>query len=519
MLLSTAYSQFKYEDAFYELEEAIKERDYFHNIKVRRIDSLMNSNEIHEFSGQLRLFNEYSVFIYDSALKYAISLYQLGTENKNPEQLNIARLKLAFTFLAGGYFAEASDSLNVLQKVHLPPNYLPEYYFISARTNFERAEFLNDNHYSLIYDSLGVQACNNAIRVSEQNSSIYLSMQSLLYIRNNKPAMAIKLYEDVLLNQPEDYSLHDYAIIASSISFAYQQVGNTEKSLDLIARAATADIYAATKETVALRVLAEEFFQAGEVKKAYEYIRIALEEATFYEANHRKIQISNILPIIEKEHLSQLAQQRKRLLISLVILATSLTLVVILVLIIATQYSKIKSGRSDLEKANKQLTTVNLKLREVSQIKDFYIGHFFKAVTDNIEKTEKLKKVIHRLMTTQNYSEIKTQLKSIDIKLERENLFLDFDESFLSIFPNFMEQLNALFSEGKKIVIEDNKKLPPEVRIVALFRLGINDAGKMARILNYSENTIYTYKTRLRKMSRYSKEEFESRIMEIKAVD
>jgi len=48
--------------------------------------------------------------------------------------------------------------------------------------------------------------------------------------------------------------------------------------------------------------------------------------------------------------------------------------------------------------------------------------------------------------------------------------------------------------------------------------LGITENETIAKILNYSVNTIYTYKTKVKNRSFVPNEEFEDRIMHIKAV-
>ncbi|MDE5903174.1 MAG: hypothetical protein K2H21_08165, partial [Muribaculaceae bacterium] len=60
--------------------------------------------------------------------------------------------------------------------------------------------------------------------------------------------------------------------------------------------------------------------------------------------------------------------------------------------------------------------------------------------------------------------------------------------------------------------------LTPEMRIFALIRLGITDNNAIARFLNYSINTINTYKTKAKKRSIVANEEFEERIMQIRSV-
>ena len=52
------------------------------------------------------------------------------------------------------------------------------------------------------------------------------------------------------------------------------------------------------------------------------------------------------------------------------------------------------------------------------------------------------------------------------------------------------------------------------MRIFALIRLGITKNEDLARSLNYSVNTIKSYKTRVLNAARYDKEEFYKRLKE-----
>jgi DNA-binding NarL/FixJ family response regulator len=89
---------------------------------------------------------------------------------------------------------------------------------------------------------------------------------------------------------------------------------------------------------------------------------------------------------------------------------------------------------------------------------------------------------------------------------------------FLRIFPNFVSRFNALFAPEDQIRLKENELLNIDLRIFALIRLGITDNEKIAQILEYSVNTIYAYKTRIKNRSTVPNEEFETRILEISGI-
>jgi hypothetical protein len=257
-----------------------------------------------------------------------------------------------------------------------------------------------------------------------------------------------------------------------------------------------------------------------------------LEDAYFYGSKHRKIQIANLLPIIEGTQL-EIVEGQKRNLFYYSIIATILALLIILfAIIIFRQYKKLDAAKlqltlshQNLEKTNAQLAEANFKfsetnnkLEDANKIKEEYIGSFFKIISEYIGKIEKFKNTIDRKISQKKIEDVKDLVNSMNLKPEREQLYLTFDNTFLKIFPGFVEQFNSLFSSEDQFVLDEKQGLPTEMRIFALIRLGITDTEKIAAILDYSVNTIYAYKTRMKNKSIVENEKFEEELMKIRAI-
>ena len=90
-----------------------------------------------------------------------------------------------------------------------------------------------------------------------------------------------------------------------------------------------------------------------------------------------------------------------------------------------------------------------------------------------------------------------------------------FDQTFLKIYPDFVEKFNLLFEEKDRKMPPNEQSLTSEMRIFALIRLGITDSERIAKFLNYSVHTVNTYKTRIKNRSTVENELFENKIMEI----
>ena len=100
-------------------------------------------------------------------------------------------------------------------------------------------------------------------------------------------------------------------------------------------------------------------------------------------------------------------------------------------------------------------------------------------------------------------------LKSSEITdNELQDLYRKFDTIFITLYPDFITDFNALLIDEEKIVVKEGEVLNTELRIFALERLGITDSEKIASFFRLSMSTIYNYRTKIRNKSLYSKEEF-----------
>jgi hypothetical protein len=161
------------------------------------------------------------------------------------------------------------------------------------------------------------------------------------------------------------------------------------------------------------------------------------------------------------------------------------------------------------------LKAINHQLTEANKIKEEYIGYYFNLDTEYLARIEKLITALDKKLVERRWEEIKLLLKSFDSKKEKEELLKNFDKVFLRLFPNFVAQFNTMFREEDRITLKEGQLLNTELRIFALIRMGITENEKIAEILGYSINTIYSKKTKIRSKTIVNKEEFERRIMEI----
>lgn len=490
-----------------QLENVLQQKDVFLQQKRDRItalESIINTqiqdeDLYYRYSIFSKLFAEYKSFNYDSSFMYVNKMVKIAFAIKNPELIADAKIDMSFVLLSSGLFREALDTLLSINPVNLATSIQIKYFQTLNRAWIDLSDYSQDNFYSDVYNEKGNVALNNAIALTDSSSKAYYFLNGLYNLRNGNMQKSEYYYSKLL--KISDLPLQEQAVVTSSLGHVYRVMGDIEKSIALLVRAAEIDIQTATKETVALTKLAEVLYQQGYSDFSLRCVNQALEDANFYGARHRKVQISDVLPIIESSLLRTKEKQSRIFMVYSIVLTFLVILLVVLAVIVGKQNSNLKRTKKILDQTISNLKETNRKLSEVNRIKEEYIGHFFDVISNYIEKIEKLKKSISRKIMMKQVSEIETTINSIDLIKEREELFASFDSIFIKLFPTFIEKFNSFVSPEDQFQMQEGIAFSPELRIYALKRLGIQDNEKIARFLGYSVTTIYTYKTKLKKRS------------------
>jgi len=281
---------------------------------------------------------------------------------------------------------------------------------------------------------------------------------------------------------------------------------------------ALCDVRAATKETAATYTLARLLYDRGDVANAYVFIRQALDDAEFYGSRQRMVEIGSILPMVASAALNQSESQRRLWLGYGVGLSVLFAVLGLFAYVSLRQLRKLKAAELTIKEANNTLQETNRQLTEANKIKEEYIGYSFTVNSEYLEKMESLKRSVDQKLTHKKYDDIKFIVNNINARRDREELYHSFDKVFLKLFPDFVKTFNSYFHKEDQFVTKEGQVLNTELRIFALIRMGITDTEDIARIMDYSVNTIYAYKTKVRNKSILPNEEFDRKIMEIQPI-
>lgn len=510
------------------LNTVLADKDRYVKQKTDRIDELKKQvgqagNINKKYNIYQQLYNEYKNFSYDSAYNYAKKLQATAALLNDPGRMASAKMELGFTLISSGMFKETLETLNNINLQYLSANDKVECYFLMARSYFDLSDFDRNVDYSATYNPKGIACIDSALSYAVPDTYNYLALKGLQALRTSNNDAGVKYYNALL--QLKNLTPNQFAVSACSLSYICEVQGKQDQSTQLLIQAAIADIQSATKETVAIYKLADFLYKKGDLNNAFIYIKQAMDDATFYGARHRQVAISSILPIIEAQRISTVEQQKRSLFIYSSIITVLVLFVVVFAVIIFRQLKKlriaddlIKEANVSLQESNVALEALNRNLSTANKIKNEYIGYYFNINSIYIDKLESFQKSLDKKLSSKRYEDAQAAIKSLNLENERHQLFHTFDKVFISLFPDFISRFDVLFHTGEKIAVAEGQLLSTEHRIFALIRMGIHDTDRIAKLLGYSVNTIYSYKNRIKNKSFIANDEFEDHIMAIEAV-
>jgi len=510
------------------LNTAIANKDIYVKRKLETINKLNTQLKRaislkQKFAACQSLFDQYKSFRYDSAYYYAKKLEEISLQLNDSYLIGSARMNMAFTLLSSGLFKETLEKLNSININVLPATEKCDYYFLKARSYFDLADYDRSPDYSANYNPRGIAFIDSALLYCKPGTYIFLELKGLKDLQTGNRADGEVTYT-LLLKLP-GLTSHQFAVNASCLSYIYEVNGSQEKSLQLLIRAAISDIQSATKETVAIYKLTDILFKKGDIDHAYVYIKQAMDDAAFYGALQRQVKISSILPIIETQWINQIERQKKLLYAYSFIITLLVIFVLVFAWIIFKQLKKLRIADELIQTANvtllennQSLAGLNRNLSTANKVKNEYIGYYFNINSIYIEKLESFQKSLDKKLSSKRYDDALATVKKLNLESERQQLFHTFDNVFLRLFPDFINKFNTLFHKGEEIRVPEGQLLTTEHRIFALIRMGIHENDRIAKLLGYSVNTIYSYKNRIKNKSFIPNDEFEARIMDIEAV-
>lgn len=504
-----------------ELDQYIERKNQYENEKKNRIgklfiDAKQEKDDVKLYGLYEKLFNEYEPYNYDSSYVYAQKLIDLSSKLNDGGKAISSKISLAYCNISAGLFLESIEVLKSIDSIGLDSSRKIALYSLYEKLYLDMANSIIVEPYFTQYNQQSIKyskAIINLMDTDNPNRNTHLINIYRCQQQYDKAIEAIK-YQLATINMDKRAT----TLCKGGLGQFYLLSGDTAKSIPYLINAAIDDIKSVTKETPALSILAEIMYNSGDIERAYSYAKCSLDDANYYNARHRKIEVGNVLPIIEVSRYKIIEKQKNTLFLYAVLVSVLIVSFLISTIVIWKQVKQLRVARKVIEQQNDDLQQINTSLKNANKIKDEYIGHFFRLNSAYMDDIERFQKKVSRKVANKQYDDLSQILKKTDFNKERENKLASFDNIILKLFPHFVTYYNSLFDKNNQVEFCPENEFTTEMRIFALIRLGITDSADIAKFLNYSVNTISTYKTKVKNRSKIPNDLFELKIMEIESV-
>ncbi|MCE8922763.1 MULTISPECIES: DUF6377 domain-containing protein [Bacteroides] len=498
------------------ISPVLQQKRTYRQEKIERVDSIKhflhtNENAMHEediFKEYMNLYNEFKLYSFDSAYHYATQLCKIANELNSSGYKISAKTQLGYILARGGFFKEAIDTLSSIQieKDALPDVVLSNYYISFGRVYHDLADYTKDDVFSAKYNKLGNELLYKSLSHLTDSSTIYY-VKGKIALKENKVEKAKQFYQQAL-HLCDTTDSETLSILLSTMAFIDYKLELNDEAIEYYVQAAINDIRSAINESVSLRGLATIlYYYKDDVDLASDYINEAFEDATFYGTRHRMNVIGTLLPVFVGEKLDIEKVKRQTFQDSFILSSVFAIILIVSIIYILIQMKRLRRSRELQEK-------LNAKLAEANRIKNSYIGHYLDATFKLVNQLDKFVLVGQQKLDNKQYDSLYSMIHNLNQEYNRKNTFADFDQTFLSLFPTFVESFNALLHSEDQFVIDNKSSLNSTLRIFALIRLGITENEQISTILGYSVNTVYNYRVRTRNKATEPKD-FEENVKKI----
>lgn len=534
MMASGALAQDDFQKTLEQIDVAIdvspqKVTEYENQIAETRRQYQHATKLDEKFRLAFELYEQNKSFMNDSAVYYLTEAEKWAEQAGNKAQVGNCRALQAFQCSTVGYYNEALAFLKRIDKAQLDSMGLRNYYQSQMHVYGELGYYSNIPSMKEDYFRLQGLYRDSLFSVVDHQDPDYM-MWRIYQLQDQKRMEEARKLSDQWVERVSPGS-RDYAIACYYRSLASETDDDRKYWL---AQSALSDVRHAVMDQASLLALADQLNADGDLDRSYRYIRFTWDCNNRFNTRMRSWQIAPILNVIEKNYQSAMEHNTKVLRMSIIVVSILALLLLGVLLFLHRRNRQLDAARSELKQSNDelasangqlsslnsllstlnaQLSTVNSQLSEANNVKEEYIGRFMSLCSHYIDKLDDYRKMVNKKMKNKELDELFQISKSTELKeREMEELLQNFDSVFLHLFPNFVDEFNALLQPEMQIRPKEENRLVTELRIFALIRLGIEDSSKIAEFLHYSVNTIYNYRARIKNGALDNRESFERRV-------
>lgn len=480
------------------LDEAVRGREVFLREKDRRIARLrehLYTDSVHRYEICDSIYSEYFSYNLDSASHYAALKARIALDAADSVRYAVALLHFGRMNMALGNDADALSALRAAAPDTAVPSVAIAY--CDAMATYDEIKGRRTGPWR---DRLAVLLAGD----TASTMRVFNEVNRLSGRGDYAGALGLLRPDSLRLSR----TVHDRALCNYLEARVHLLAGDTAAALRPLVVSAYNDIVTPVRDYKSLYELAALLLKRGDIDRAYRYINVAVEDGNAARVVDNTRAVNAIMPDIIK---AREAQTRSRRVLYVALGCAIALLSVVLGVLLVWVWRK----RNTLSDINGRLESLNKSLSESNRVKDAYLVQYFDLCSEFVEALDRFRSNVSSTLRLKGVAGIEKLLAANGDDRELRRFYANFDDTFLSLFPGFVDKFNGLLQPDSRVHLGRDGSMTNELRTFALIRLGITDSEQIARLLRRSISTVYNYRVKMRNAALCPRGEFEDRVKSI----
>ena len=272
-------------------------------IKEKRLkDIKLGAKFVTAATDKLRIYeqlaNEYSPYVYDSAMVYVQRGISLAEKTGNSDYCNRFLITKASLLIERGFYIEAKENLDKIEISQSDPKQNFLFYCAQSSLYYNLNAYCQKMEFSKHYNELFKEYISKALYYCPKNSALYYYMKglNLFFSGRSINEISASLNKAMQMIGPENRM---YGRAAYALSKAYGKNKQLEQQERYLLLAAISDVMSANNESLALQDVALLLYKnKNDLDKARKYINQTLKDAHAYNSRLQQVELYTNLHVI-----------------------------------------------------------------------------------------------------------------------------------------------------------------------------------------------------------------------------
>ena len=272
-------------------------------IKEKRLkDIKLGAKFVIAATDKLRIYeqlaNEYSPYVYDSAMVYVQRGISLAKQTGNSDYCNRFLITKASLLIERGFYIEAKENLDKIEISQSDPKQNFLFYCAQSSLYYNLNAYCQKMEFSKHYNELFKEYIGKALYYCPKNSALYYYMKgiNLFFSGRSINEISASLNKAMQMIGPENRM---YGRAAYALSKAYGKNKQLEQQERYLLLAAISDVMSANNESLALQDVALLLYKnKNDLDKARKYINQTLKDAHAYNSRLQQVELYTNLHVI-----------------------------------------------------------------------------------------------------------------------------------------------------------------------------------------------------------------------------